>query len=155
MKGKILDFSIQSNSGIITGDDGNRYNFSGSEWKSETPPTTGLRVDFEAEEKLALGIYVIQNDLKPTIKKTKDKLVAGLLAIFLGWLGIHKFYLGFTGPGLVYLLVNTLGWTITWIMLGIPNMVLGVFALIEGIVYLTKSDEEFEETYVVNKKQWF
>ncbi|MCK9330412.1 MAG: TM2 domain-containing protein [Candidatus Cloacimonetes bacterium] len=155
MKGQILDYSIQSNTGIITGDDENRYNFSGSEWKSDTPPSIGLRVDFETQEKNALGIYVIQNTLKPAVKKTKDKLVAGLLAIFLGWLGAHKFYLGFTGPGLVYLILNTAGWLVTWIMLGIPNWILTTIALIEGVIYLTKSDEEFEETYVIKKKQWF
>ena len=34
-------------------------------------------------------------------------------------------------------------------------MVLGIIALVEGIIYLTKSDEEFEQIYVVQKKQWF
>jgi len=44
---------------------------------------------------------------------------------------------------------------LTVFLLGIPNLVLGVIAFIEGIIYLTKSDEEFEQTYVVEKKQWF
>jgi TM2 domain-containing membrane protein YozV len=82
-------------------------------------------------------------------------VAAGLLAIFLGGFGIHKFYLGFTGPGLVFLLVNTIGWVVTWAMLGLPNIALGIIALVEGIIYLTKTDEDFEQTYVVQKKQWF
>jgi TM2 domain-containing membrane protein YozV len=86
---------------------------------------------------------------------SKSKVTAGLLAIFLGGLGIHKFYLGFTWPGLVFLLINTVGFSVTWIMGFIPNVVMGVIALVEGIIYLTKSDEEFEQLYVVQKKAWF
>jgi TM2 domain-containing membrane protein YozV len=86
---------------------------------------------------------------------SKNKTAAGLLAILLGWWGIHKFYLGFTGPGLVYLLINTIGFAITWLLLFMPNIALWVMALVEGIIYLTKSDEEFEQTYLIQKKQWF
>ncbi len=46
MKGNILDFSIQTNTGIISGDDQNRYNFTGAEWRGQRPPTRGDRVDF-------------------------------------------------------------------------------------------------------------
>jgi hypothetical protein len=49
MRGKILDFSIAENLGVISGDDGARYRFAGAEWKSSTrPPVPGLRVDFVA-----------------------------------------------------------------------------------------------------------
>ena len=153
MKGQILDFSIQENSGVISGEDGARYNFKGEDWKGDRAPVRGMTVDFETEENVARSVFIA-----PGSKGTagsKDKTVAGILAILLGGLGIHKFYLGFTGPGLVFLLVNTVGWLVTWILLGIPNMVLGVIAVIEGIIYLTKSDEEFEQTYVVEKKKWF
>ena len=44
---------------------------------------------------------------------------------------------------------------VTWLLLFIPNFVLGLIAFIEGIIYLTKSDEEFEQAYVVQKKKWF
>lgn len=153
MKGQILDYNIQSNSGTISGSDGGRYIFSGAEWKGNGPPTRGMQVDFEYEGNQAKGVYTA---LMGTVgSSTKSKTAAGLLGIFLGGLGIHKFYLGFTGPGLVYLLTNTVGWVITWILLGIPNIVLGIMAFIEGIIYLTKSDEEFEQIYVVGKKQWF
>jgi TM2 domain-containing membrane protein YozV len=86
---------------------------------------------------------------------SKSKITAGLLAIFLGGLGIHKFHLGFTTPGLVFLLTNTVGLILTAWLFCIPNFVLAVIALVEGIIYLTKSDEEFEQLYVVQKKQWF
>ncbi|RBP85946.1 TM2 domain-containing protein [Rhodobacter sp. 140A] len=78
-------------------------------------------------------------------------MVAGLLAIFLGGLGIHKFYLGYTGAGIIMLLCSLFG----AILLFIPTFVIGIVALVEGIIYLTKSDQEFYETYEVGKKAWF
>ena len=78
----------------------------------------------------------------------KEKTPAGLLAIFLGSLGVHKFYLGYNQEGLIMLLVSLL----TCFLGGI---VVGIIGLIEGIVYLTKSDEEFDQIYVQNKKRWF
>lgn len=61
----------------------------------------------------------------------KNKTVAGLLGIFLGGLGIHKFYLGKIGQGIVYILFC---WTF------IP----AVIGFIEGIVYLCSNDENFQ-----------
>ena len=59
MKGKILDFSIQTSSGIITGDDNKRYQFSGSEWKEQSIPQRGIDVDFDhTEDGKAIGIYL-------------------------------------------------------------------------------------------------
>ncbi len=157
MKGKVLDFTVQTNSGVISGDDGKRYTFKGNEWKEKEIPKRGMVVDFEVKDGEAVGVYLDldKNKALSTRGERKDKVAAGLLAIFLGGLGIHKFYLGFTGPGLVYLLVNTIGFAVTWLFLFIPNIVLGIMALIEGIIYLTKTDEEFYQTYVVEKKQWF
>ena len=88
------------------------------------------------------------NPQQMNTEPTKDKLVAGLLAIFLGTLGIHKFYLGYTKSGVIMLLVSLLTF-------GIGATVMAVIALIEGILYLTKSDAEFYQTYVQNNKEWF
>ena len=57
MQGTILAFSIQSNSGAISGNDGNRYAFSGSEWKESRAPTRGTSVDFTIEDNQAKEIY--------------------------------------------------------------------------------------------------
>ena len=81
----------------------------------------------------------------------KSKLVAGLLAIFLGTLGIHKSYLGYTQAGVIMLLVSILG----AFLFGLGPLVMGVIALIEGIMYLTKSDADFERIYVIGNKPWF
>ncbi len=62
----------------------------------------------------------------------KSKMVAGLLGIFLGSLGIHNFYLGYTSRGLIQLLVSIfLSWTF------VAPVAMGIWGLIEGIFYLT------------------
>ncbi len=59
MKGKILDFTIQTNMGIILGNDQKRYNFVGSEWKEQHAPVRGNEVDFDVNtEGQAIGIYL-------------------------------------------------------------------------------------------------
>jgi TM2 domain-containing membrane protein YozV len=82
----------------------------------------------------------------------KNKVAAGLLGIFLNSLGIHKFYLGYTREGVTMLLVSTLGGIVTC---GGATVVMSIIGLIEGIIYLTKSDEEFEQIYVRNHRGWF
>ena len=152
MKGKILDFSVQSNSGAISGEDGERYNFDGSDWNGDSPPTRGMSVDFSVENNQAKEVYLAVSNATAS---GKNKTTAGLLAIFLGGWGIHKFYLGYTVPGIIFLLVNTIGFAFTWLLFWTPNFTVGLIVFIEGIIYLTKSDEDFEQTYVVGKKQMF
>jgi TM2 domain-containing membrane protein YozV len=81
-----------------------------------------------------------------------NKVVIGVLAILLGWLGIHKFMLGMNTPGIIMLLVSLIGGFFTC---GIATGAVSVIGLIEGIIYLTKTDEQFHQEYVVGKKQWF
>lgn len=81
----------------------------------------------------------------------KNKMVAGLLAIFLGGLGIHKFYLGYSKAGVIMICVTILG----SFLLFLGPIIMGVIGLIEGIMYLMKSDAEFEQIYVVGQKEWF
>lgn len=64
----------------------------------------------------------------------KNKLVAGLLALFLGSIGVHKFYLGQSGKGVMYLLFC---WTY------IPT----ILSFIEGLTILCSSDEKFQNKY--------
>ncbi len=71
------------------------------------------------------------------------KMVAGILAIALGSLGAHKFYLGYTKTGFLQILSNC--------ACGAG----GIIAFVEGIIYLTKSDADFIATYQVGKKEWF
>lgn len=80
----------------------------------------------------------------PSNYKSEKKVVAGILGILLGTFAIHKFYLGYTKAGVIQL------------VLGIVSCgIVGIVGFIEGIIYLTKSDEEFDKTYVQNQKEWF
>ena len=79
---------------------------------------------------------------------SNKKLAAGLLAIFLGSFGVHKFVLGYNTAGLIMLLVTVL-------TCGIAGFVMGVIGIIEGIIYLMKSPEEFDAIYLQNSKEWF
>jgi TM2 domain-containing membrane protein YozV len=87
------------------------------------------------------------------------KLVSGLLAIILGGLGVHKFYLGYQQEGIIMLLVTVvgggIGGSISCGLLAPLLVVMPIIGLIEGILYLTKSDAEFEATYVTGRKPWF
>jgi len=74
----------------------------------------------------------------------KSKVVAGILGILLGSLGIHKFYLGYAKQGVIEIVI-------TLVTCGAG----GLIGFVEGIIYLTKSDEEFNATYVTGRKAWF
>ena len=76
------------------------------------------------------------------------KLTAGICGILLGSLGVHKFILGYNTEGLIMLLV-------TLLTCGIGGAATCVIGLVEGIIYLTKTDEDFYTTYIANKKAWF
>ena len=77
------------------------------------------------------------------IPGAEKKIVAGILGILLGSLGVHKFYLGYTKAGIIQIFLSFL--------CGIG----GIIGIIEGIIYLTKSDQDFVNTYVTGKKEWF
>jgi TM2 domain-containing membrane protein YozV len=72
------------------------------------------------------------------------KLTAGICGILIGWAGVHKFILGYTTEGIIQIVI-------TFVTCGAGSIV----GLIEGIIYLTKSDEEFVRTYIQNKRGWF
>ncbi|MBQ7177802.1 MAG: TM2 domain-containing protein [Victivallales bacterium] len=82
---------------------------------------------------------------------TATKIVAGILGIFLGGLGIHKFFLGYIKEGIIMLCCSLFGCIL---FRGIPGII-GIIGLIEGILYLIKSDEEFKSTYINGKRPWF
>jgi len=75
-------------------------------------------------------------------------VVAGVCGILLGALGIHKFILGYNTEGLIMLGVSVL-------TCGFGAFVTAIIGLVEGIMYLSKSDTEFVSTYIKGKKGWF
>jgi TM2 domain-containing membrane protein YozV len=76
------------------------------------------------------------------------KIAAGVCAILIGEFGVHKLILGLTGPGIIMLLVTIL-------TCGIGGIVMWIIGIIEGVIYLTKSDEEFYQRYIIEKRGWF
>lgn len=146
MKGKILDFNSNNRTGVISADDGNRYNFDMGQWKASVLPKSGAKVDFSVNEGAASDIYQDQ-----AASGSSKKIPAAILAFFLGVFGAHKFFLGYNKQGVIMLLTFIFG----FILLGIPSMVIGVIAFVEFIIYLIKSDDEFENTYVNASKPWF
>lgn len=89
-----------------------------------------------------------QDDIRQAASK---KIAAGIFGILLGALGIHKFILGLTTPAVIMLVVSLVGSC----LYGLGFFVMWVIGLVEGIIYLTKSDEDFYRTYIVGKKEWF
>lgn len=87
-----------------------------------------------------------------TTAYAKSNVAAGLLAIFLGSLGIHKFYLGYTTAGFIMLAITIVGSIFT---LGLAGGVVAIIGIVEGIMYLTKTPQEFQYTYIQNSREWF
>lgn len=97
------------------------------------------------------------------------KVVAGVLGILLGCFGTHKFVLGYMRAGIIMLGVTIASWTLgscfallTCFLFGCFGLpfwagfiVMAIIGLVEGINYLTKSDEEFCRMYIANRREWF
>ncbi|MGN0866433.1 MAG: TM2 domain-containing protein [Oligosphaeraceae bacterium] len=101
------------------------------------------------------------NAVQDFMNKPKNKVIAGVVAIFLGWLGIHKFYLGYNKAGIIQLVAGLAILVLSWLIcrLGIPfigfvRSLPVILGIVEGVLYLTKSDEEFQKIYVEGKKEW-
>lgn len=99
-----------------------------------------------------------------------QRMVASLLAIFLGGLGLHKFYLGLNQAGMILLAIHIGVWFLAMVI-GVLTLGLGVLitiplavmvsilialgTFVEGLMYLTKSDQDFEQHYLIEKRPWF
>ncbi len=77
-----------------------------------------------------------------------NKIAAGICGLFLGAFGVHKFILGLNQAGTIMLLA-------TLLTCGIAYPIMHIIGIVEGIIYLTKSDGEFYQLYIVQKKEWF
>jgi TM2 domain-containing membrane protein YozV len=147
----------------IIGADGKQYGSVGAEeirrWLAANRVNARTLVQIEgSSEWKPLGAFpeLMSETVPPTIAppqqsiaaSASNKIAAGICGILLGSLGIHKFILGYTGAGIIMLLVTVL-------TCGIAGVVIHLIGLIEGIIYLTKSDAEFVRIYVDGRKEWF
>jgi cold shock CspA family protein len=126
MRGKVLSYDDYTGSGLISGDDGVRYTFTrGGLMGGAREAFAGQQVDFEIADGVASNIY-ITSGAPLNLSGDKNKIVAALLAFFLGW-----------------------------ITFGIIPFIVGVIAFIEFIIYLVKPDADFHRDYVAGNKSWF
>src|SRR5690606_22800799 len=83
------------------------------------------------------------------------KILAGVLAIILGHIGIHKFVLGYNNEGIILLILGLVGYVTACLIIGyFILLVTGIIGLVEGIIYLTQTDEALYNACVRNNKAW-
>lgn len=84
------------------------------------------------------------------------KIAAGICGILIGAFGIHKFILGYKEEGIIMLAVSLVGIVLSCFFVPlVATLAMWIIGLVEGILYLTKTDEKFVETYINNRKPWF
>lgn len=120
MRGTILNF--EQNRGMISGQDGNRYEFVRLDWAGNSEPYAGLQVDFIEHGNEAKSIFPLQTS------SAKSKLVLALVCWFFGVFGVHRFMVGKVGTGILMLVL-----TCTFFGLFIT----GIWTIIDFILILT------------------
>ncbi|MCV6631516.1 MAG: TM2 domain-containing protein [Flavobacteriaceae bacterium] len=106
--------------------------------------------DFAQEAKETVNEFA--EGAKDLVGQDNKKVLAGVLAIIFGGFGVHKFILGYNKEGVILLICTFI---LGWISCGMVNIVVLVITVVEGIIYLTKSDKAFYNTYQVGRKPWF
>jgi len=136
VRGQILVFNEQKEAGAIAATNGQRFLFHASDWQDVVPPERGMEVEFVAGENSRAHQVLMAAPPPPAPASPaqpptpppapKRKSVLTLWALFLGWAGAHRFYMGAWGWGLVQLL-------------GVP-LVIGIVAALlpalGGLLYL-------------------
>ena len=165
MRGQILVFSEAKETGAIVTEDGQRFLFHTSDWQDLLPPERGMTVSFTLDaDKRTRQVQLAMPDapqspapaavppaappVTPLALRPKRKPVITLLALFLGFFGAHRFYMGAWGWGLVQLRAVPMVLGILLALLPPLGglMYLAAFGLIltETIRYIWMSDAEFE-----------
>jgi TM2 domain-containing membrane protein YozV len=143
MRGQVLGVDTRTGDGIVTGQDGRRYAFRPADWAHKGEPAIGMEVDFETHENRALSIFPVPGTSPAPVvaappPNDRNKYVAAIIAFVLGPLGVHRFYLGRTGTGILMLVLSC---TIVGLIISAP------WAFIDMIRYLVMSDREFAARY--------
>ncbi len=146
MRGQVLGVDTRSGQGMVSGEDGRRYSFTQQDWAAGGEPAIGMQVDFETDQSRAVSIFPVPNAAPaPAATSTaahinfdRNRFVAALIAFLLGPLGVHRFYLGRVGTGILMLVLSC---TFFGLIVTVP------WALIDMIRYLMMSDREFAARY--------
>lgn len=153
MKGQILHLDEATGRGVITTPDGRRFAFHADQLLGDGQVArAGVAVDFQAQDDFAFDIYPDPGaPVQAWSGAQKNKVIAALLAFFLGGFGAHKFYIGANGAGVIMALCGLFG----WVLLFVPTVIVWTIALIEALIYATRPDEDFYRQYELGKKAWF
>jgi len=145
MRGQVLGVDTRTGDGIVSGEDGRRYSFRPADWAARGEPAIGMEVDFETKESRALSIFPVPGASPPPAlpdsapaRTDRNKYVAAILAFLLGPLGVHRFYLGRVGTGILMLILSC---TVIGLFLSVP------WALIDMVRYLAMPEREFAARY--------
>jgi TM2 domain-containing membrane protein YozV len=144
MRGQVLGVDRATGEGQISGEDGQRYTFRPNDWSDQIGPAIGALIDFDTEGRNARRIYRQPGTVPATMAAPpprtggKNKYVAAALAFLFGVLGVHRFYLGRTGSGILMLVLS---------LTVVGLIVTGLWALIDTIRYLVMPDDEFAVRY--------
>lgn len=161
MRGQILAFSEQKAAGAIAAADEQRFLFHASDWRDVIPPERGMEVEFTAtannrahQVRMAAPAALAPAPAAPLpqppapVRKPKRKSVLTLWALFLGWAGAHRFYMGAWGWGLVQLFGVPLVIGIVAALLpplgGLLYLVVIVLIWAEVVRYIWLTDAEFD-----------
>ena len=111
------------------------------------------KIDYEAELESIESKPMIdhkENNLFPPASDNKEKIAAAIFALLFGGLGVHKFYLGYHREGLITLSISIIG----VFFMFIPTLIMGAIAFTEFLIYVTKSDQDFQNIYVIGRRSW-
>ena len=126
MIGHIESYDPDSQTGVAKSEE-KSYTFHLDDWVAQVPPDPGDDVNFDAEGTTARKINLVGAYLAPP-KAVKYKYVAALLALFLGFTGLHRFYLGFYRLAFAQLTL-----TVILYVTGLPGFAM-LWAFIESIL---------------------
>lgn len=147
MRGTVFAFDPSTGEGAIGGEDGERHLFTRESLAAGVNVITpGKAVSFDLIDGVVRGVAP-NND--------PSRIIAAWLAILLGSVGFHKFYLGRTKAGLVVLGTLVMENVLTSKMPVFLLSIWGIIGLIEGVLYLLKPEVEFHEVYIRNERAWF
>ncbi|MDP3230681.1 MAG: TM2 domain-containing protein [Acidovorax sp.] len=165
MRGQILVFNEQKEAGAIVNEDGRRFLFHITDWDDVVPPDRGMAVSFMLDaDNRARQVQIALPDQMPAANTTahtptppsgpplalrpKRKPVITLFALFLGFFGAHRFYMGAWGWGLVQLLGVPLVIGILFALVppigGLLYFAAIAFVVVESVRYIWMSDAEFD-----------
>ena len=95
------------------------------------------------------------NPANASIKPKSKRIVSAVAAILIGCFGTHKFMLNYPKEGRILLLVTLSGLLLFQVYLGIFILTgVFIFCIVEGVIYLLKSDELFIDTYQKSHRRW-